>query len=128
MCAGSFTTPNGIVTSPSHPGNYPDNVDCIYTISQPTGTIIMLNILSMDIEYKDPDYYDYDYYYDDEYYNNEYHFYGGHVCNEDYLEIRDGPSKQSPLIDGYCGDGKTLSLPIEIQTNQENAWMRCASS
>ena len=84
----------------------------------------MLNILSMDIEYADPDYYDYDH--DYEYYNDEYHFYGGLICMFDYLEIRDGPSEKSPLIDGYCGNGKTLSLPIEIQTTQENAWMRWA--
>ena len=79
----------------------------------------------MDIEYPDPDDYDYDYYYNHEYYNDEYHFYGGLVCMYDYLEIRDGHLEQSPLIDGYCGNGTTLSLPIRIQTTQENAWIRC---
>ena len=117
-----MTTPNGILTSPSFPSNYPNEADCIYTISQPTGTIIMLNILSMDIEYADPEHYDYDYYYDN--YPYDYQFYGGLVC-EDYLEIRDGSSEQSPLIDGYCGNGRTLTLPIQIQTTQGNAWMRC---
>ena len=42
----------GIITSPSYPGNYPNNADCIYTISQPTGTVILLNFLSMDIEHE----------------------------------------------------------------------------
>ena len=46
------------VTSPEYPENYPDNADCTYTISQPTGTVILLTILSMDIEYYS-DYYDY---------------------------------------------------------------------
>ena len=81
----------------------------------------------MDIVYADPVDYDYDDYYDDKYLKEEYHLYGGLICMYDYLEIRDGASKQSPLIDGYCGDASTLSLPIQIQTTQENAWMRCAN-
>merc|ERR1711879_543538 len=48
-CGGNFTTPQGIITSPSYPDNYPDNADCIYTISQPYGVTILLNFLSMDI-------------------------------------------------------------------------------
>ena len=120
-CGGSFTTPQGIFTSPSYPENYPNNADCIYTISQPTGTVIQLDILSMDIEYADPDYYDYDYYYDNSY--KDYHQYGGVTC-WDYLEIRDGALEQSPHIDGYCGDETVLSLPIVIQTTRNNVWMR----
>ena len=48
---GYFSTTNGTIASPSYPENYPDNADCIYTIWQPTGTVIMLNFVSMDIEY-----------------------------------------------------------------------------
>ena len=121
-CGGSFTTPQGIITSPSYPGHYPDNADCIYTISQPTGTYIHIFITNMDIKYADPEYYDYDDYTDNDYY--DYHQYGGLICNADYLEIRDGASEQSQLIDGYCGDETVLSLPIDIQTTQNNVWMR----
>ena len=96
VCDGSFTTPNGIITSPSHPGNYPDNVDCIYTISQPTGTVIMLNFLSMDIEDL-----------------------GG--CDYgDYLEIRDGSSADSPILDKVCGD----EIPTSIESSLNKLWMR----
>ena len=80
----------------------------------------------MDIDYADPDEYNYDYYYNHFFWRDFLHFYEGFVCIGDYLEIRDGPSEQSPLIGGYCGDETSLSLPIEIQTTQENAWMRCA--
>ena len=72
---GYFSTTNGTITSPSYPDNYPGNADCIYTISQPTGTVILLNFLSMDIE-------------DDS------------TCRHDYLEIRDG----STVLDKLCGN------------------------
>ena len=59
-------------------------------------------------------------------------------CAFDYLEIRDGASVYSPLIDQYCGGGPILSsrnplsmpatklshLFLPIQTTQENAWLR----
>ena len=115
---GYFSTTNGTITSPDYPENYPGNADCIYTIHQPTGTVIMLNILSMDIEYYSEDY---DYYYDNDDY--DYHQYGGVTC-WDYLEIREGALEHSTHIDGYCGDETVLSLPIVIQTTQNNVWMR----
>ena len=74
-CGGSFTSPNGLIYSPSYPENYQNNADCIYTIYLPTGTIILLNFLSMDTE----------------------------RCS-DYLEIRDGPSDGSPLLVELCGN------------------------
>ena len=117
-CGGNFTKPNGILTSPSYPDTYPNNVTCIYIISQRLGTHIKMKILSIDIPYES-DYYDL--YSSDEY---DYHQYGGVTCDDDYLEIRDGASEQSPLIDGYCGDETVLSLPIVIQTTQNYVWMR----
>ena len=120
-CGGNFKNSYGFIFSPSYPENYPDYADCIYTISQSTGTVIRLNILSMDIEYADPDNFNYDYSY--EYYE----YIMSTLCNYEYLEIRDGASKQYPIIDGYCGDEAYLTFPIKIQTTQENAWMRCAS-
>ena len=115
---GYFSTTNGTIISPSYPENYPHNLDCIYTIYQPTGTVILLNILSMDIDYESGYYDDYS---SDDY---DYHQYGGVTCTDDYLEIRDGASEQSPLIDRYCGDETVLSLPIVIQTTRNNVWVR----
>ena len=55
-CGGSFSTPNGIITSPSYPGpvprgvdSYGRGIDCGYTISRPAGTVIVLNFLSMNL-------------------------------------------------------------------------------
>lgn len=48
-CDGYFTTKNGTITSPSYPQNYPKNADCVYMISQPIGTVILLRFYTMDI-------------------------------------------------------------------------------
>ena len=106
FCGGNFTDANGHFSSPSYPNYYPANTDCTYTISQPTGTVILLNFLSMDTEFYDYDYYD-DYVHDyDECY--------------DYLEIRDGPSKDSPLLDKLCGS----DIPAPIQSSLNQLWMK----
>lgn len=96
-CGGTFKTPNGILTSPSYPGDYPYNAECIYTISRPTGTVIVLNFLSMDLAgtctywWCDP-------------------------CDLDYLEIRDGSLDYSPLLHTLCGT--EIPDPIHYSHNQ----------
>ena len=49
-CGQSFTTPHGLLTSPSFPDYYPNNANCHYTITQPFGSGIMLNFISMEIK------------------------------------------------------------------------------
>ena len=93
-CGGHFTTSNGLLNSPSYPENYPPLTECIYTISQPNGTRVNMTILNMDIEK----------------HSN---------CGWDYLEIRDGSSEASPLIDMLCGDSQAF-----LQSNQSNVWIR----
>ena len=99
-CGGYFSTPNGTITSPFYPENYPGNQECFYTISQPSGTAIMLNFLSLNIHDRPwiPNY----------------------NCDHDYLEIRDGPSNDSPLLDKLCG----TEIPAPIQSNQNKMWMK----
>ena len=116
-CGGSFTSPHGHLTSPSYPDAYPNDADCIYIVSMPNGTRINIRVVDMDIEYESDHYY-----YDNDYY--DYHQYGGVTCMYDYLEIRDGTSEQSPLIEAYCGDSTVLSLPIQMQSTGNNVWMR----
>ena len=106
-CGGNFTTPYGFLTSPSYPDPYPEHAKCIYTISRPTGTYISMNLLGMDI------YFEYDWTREDVTCLDRYH-----------LEIRDGDSDQSPVIGWYCGDSTVLSLPIQIESTQNNVWMR----
>ena len=97
-CGGNFTTPHGILTSPSYPDHYPNDVDCIFLISQPNGTVILLNFISIDMEY------------DEEW--------CGGCC--DYLEIRNGPSDDTPHLDKLCGS----EIPAPIQSSQNQLWMK----
>ena len=111
-CGALFTTPHGIFTSPSYPDNYPDNGDCIYTISQANGTVILLNFLSMDMEgyglFRDCDGdIDTETWYSDCQY-------------DDYLEIRDGPSNTSLLLGKLCGS----EIPAPIQSSQNQMWLK----
>ena len=95
-CGHSYTAPNGFLFSPSYPENYPDNADCYYTISQPTGTVILLNFLSMDIQ-----------------------IYSSGYC-PDYLDVRDGASEVSPLLGKLCGS----EIPAPIQSSQNQLLMK----
>ena len=98
-CGGNFTTPHGILTSPSYPDHYPNDVDCIFLISQPNGTVILLNFMSLDID---------SYIWDTN-------------CNyKDSLVIRDGPSVASPPLDTLCGS----EIPASIQSSQNQVWMK----
>ena len=95
---GYFSTTGGFIKSPSYPGNYPNYADCIYAISQPTGTTILLNFLSMDIH--------------DDYWCG--------ICGCDYLEIRDGPSEDAALLHKLCGS----EIPEPIQSTGNHLWMK----
>lgn len=99
-CGGNFSSPNGIIYSNSYPDNYPPNSDCIYRISQPNWTIILVKFISMDIDDWDD--------------------YSCEDSRSDSLEIRDGPSKDSRLFDNLCGN--KISAPI--QTTQNQLFMR----
>ena len=104
QCGGIFATPNGILTSPSYPDNYPSYADCVYTISQPTDTAIVMTFHSMDIEIG--------------FANRVW------TCRWDYLEIRDGISAASPLLGKLCGN----EIPAPIQSSQNQVWMKWGQS
>ena len=95
-CGGSFTTPNGILTSPLYPEKYNAMADCLYNISQPNGTYLNLSVLLFDLYTLFDDW-----------------------CF-DYLEVRDGKFETSPLIGKFCGS----NMPASIQTTQNDVWMR----
>ena len=95
-CGGEFTDANGHMSSPSYPKIYPAYADCIYNISQPTGTVILLNCLYMDMQIEQLG------------------------CTGDYLDIRDGTSGASPLLAKLCGNEN----PTPIMSSQNELLLR----
>ena len=95
-CGGNFTTQNGILTSPSYPGNYPANADCIYIISQPNATCVTISFLSMDVSRK-----------------------GTYT---DFIEMRDGNSENSPLMGRFSGNGS--NIPQSLMSTQNKLRIR----
>ncbi|XP_077863274.1 uncharacterized protein LOC144346275 [Saccoglossus kowalevskii] len=67
-CGGQFTGHSGYIYSPNYPGKYPDDQNCIWTITVEDNHIIQLNILMDNIS----------------------------VC--DFLDIKDGGDVIAPLI------------------------------
>ena len=55
-CGGNFTTKNGLFTSPSFPDKYPNNEDCVWTISRNKGSLIRIVFMSMDVEMTNTDF------------------------------------------------------------------------
>ena len=98
-CGGNYSNQSGVISSPLHPNPYP-TADCVYLISQPTGTYVNISFLTMDIDCQET--------------NSE----------SDFLEIRDGESENSPVIRKLCGNGS--NVPAFISTTQNH--MRIRSS
>ena len=92
-CGGNYTNQSGILTSPLFPNPYPSAADCVYLISQPNGTCVNISFLTMDISCQEI------------------------YSTSDYLEIRDGESKNSPLVEKLCGNGSNIP---QFMTSTQN--------
>ncbi|KAM8967664.1 cubilin [Pelodytes ibericus] len=77
VCNFAYTAATGAFTSPNYPNNYPNDKQCVYTISVEQNNQIMLNFTSFALETSGN-------------------------CNRDYVEIRDGGYETSPLIGRFC--------------------------
>ena len=91
-CGGNYSNKSGILTSPLYPDAYP-TADCVYLISQPNGTLVNISFLTFDVN-----------------------------CHEDFLEVRDGNSEDSPLMGKYCGEKD--QIPAYMQTTQHHLRIR----
>ncbi|NXF98366.1 DMBT1 protein, partial [Eubucco bourcierii] len=74
-CGGLFFTSSGAFQSPLYPSNYPDNADCLWQIQVANNFRIMLTFGSVQLQ-------------------------GG--CQDDYIEVYDGPPNTSPLLGKVC--------------------------
>lgn len=69
-----LTSDKGVITSPYLSTAYPNNVDCVWTITVDDGQdILILDFITFDLEQSEN-------------------------CNADYVEIKDGKDKAAPLI------------------------------
>lgn len=101
-CGRHIIEPNGTLESPGYPNNYPSNADCIWVISAPKGHHIELEFKRFDI-----------------------HKVGG-GCRYDYVEIRDGNSRDSPSLGRHCGKSagetfKTISNHARIRLHSDSS-------
>ena len=96
QCWGNYSDASGVLSSPLHPNPYPDMADCVYLISQPNGTYVNISFLSMDVDCRG--------------------------ISSDFIELRDGNSGDSPLMERFCGNGS--NVPDFIQTTQNNLRIR----
>ena len=80
-CGGDFFIDSGIIESPhflpAAKYTYPVYSDCVWTITTEKRKFVSLHFLFMDVASS-----------------------GG--CLNDYVEVRDGPTPDSPLIGWYC--------------------------
>uniref|UniRef100_A0A8C5PBH1 Cubilin n=1 Tax=Leptobrachium leishanense TaxID=445787 RepID=A0A8C5PBH1_9ANUR len=80
--------PPGYITSPNYPGNYPRNVECIWTIIVPNGEAVQLT------------------------FEDQFHIQSSQSCNSNYLEIRDGADLSGRLLAKLCGS----TLPVTYKS------------
>ena len=78
----NFLFSTGVVTSPNHPGLYPDNLDKTQTLQVETGKILRLEFTHFAV-------------------------YWGSTCQFDYVKITDGDG--TILMDNSCGDSSDPS-------------------
>ena len=97
-CGGGYYSGNRTITSPNYPGNYPTGTECIYSIYQPVGNVIMLNFLDIEIES----------------HSTNPNCHAEFAIRLDNLEIRDGLTLTSPLLRFVCG----TEIPAPIQSSQ----------
>ncbi|XP_070842448.1 cubilin [Chaetodon trifascialis] len=89
-CSRIYEQEYGYLKSPGWPDIYPHNIDCTIILKAPQNSYISVFFNNFDVE-------------------------SHSNCEFDYLEIRNGSTVDSPLIDRICGS--TLPSPIFSQFN-----------
>ncbi|KAL5273336.1 hypothetical protein ACFFRR_000221 [Megaselia abdita] len=97
-CGGNLTQPSGLIETPFFPTEYPESIFCEWVITGPTGHQIELKVLNFSIEVS-------------------------YSCQDDNLEIHNGPSRESPLIGKFCGN----EIPKVIPSFTNHLYLRFKS-
>lgn len=99
-CGGKLLQDSGFIRSPRYPYNYPGLSDCTWIIEVNPRQQIRLNVTKFELEG------------------------GTNNCPFDYLEIRNGPVADSPLVGKFCN--KDLQGMILI-SHSNYLWLRFVS-
>ncbi|CAL1528874.1 unnamed protein product [Lymnaea stagnalis] len=98
ICGGEITKEDGFLSSPNYPDDYRPQKNCVWKITVEEGLHVALKFQSFDIENHDG-------------------------CVYDYLEVRDGPTEQSPLVGKYCG----YRIPEDIKSSGRHLYVKFSS-
>ncbi|XP_073088731.1 tolloid-like protein 1 isoform X4 [Manis javanica] len=98
-CGETLQESNGNLSSPGFPNGYPSYTHCIWRVSVTPGEKIVLNFTTMDL-------------------------YKSSLCWYDYIEVRDGHWRKSPLLGRFCGD----KLPEALTSTDSRMWIEFRSS
>jgi hypothetical protein len=82
------------IVSPNNPDKYPPNSNCAWEVHAPPGYKIGLELNEFEVEHHES-------------------------CTYDYLEVRDGATKSSPLIKKWCG----FKAPDPIKSTGEKLFI-----
>uniref|UniRef100_A0A5S6Q849 CUB domain-containing protein n=1 Tax=Trichuris muris TaxID=70415 RepID=A0A5S6Q849_TRIMR len=91
----SSQTSHGSIRSPTYPGKYPGNMQCIYQMIGEPGERIRLEFEDFDV------------------------YFGGDHCPYDSLTIYDGDSHYAPIVHKVCG----LQQSLELYSENENLYL-----
>ncbi|XP_053569959.1 cubilin [Bombina bombina] len=97
VCDAELMGDSGIFTSPNYPNSYPNNRECIYTITVETNKQIALNFTTFALN-------------------------SFSSCDRDYVEIRDGGYRISPLLGTFCSE-----KPPAIISHSNKLWIKFKS-
>ncbi|XP_069702500.1 protein tolkin [Periplaneta americana] len=98
VCGGHLEMGEGHLESPNYPEDYQANKECVWKLSVPQDYQVALKFESFEVENHDS-------------------------CVYDYLEVRDGPSLESPLIGVYCG----YKIPHDIRSTGSHLLVKFVS-
>ncbi|XP_039203387.1 tolloid-like protein 1 isoform X4 [Crotalus tigris] len=98
-CGETLQESTGNFSSPGFPNGYPSYTHCIWRISVTAGEKIVLNFTTMDL-------------------------YKSSLCWYDYIEVRDGYWRKSPLLGRFCGD----KLSNILTSSESRMWIEFRSS
>lgn len=110
VCTVRTNQTSGVITSPNYPDNYPNYMDCLWTIELHPAMLIPLECDGIAIEKEDG-------------------------CPFDFMEILAGVSLDSSALGRYCGnlnhsltferDGN-ISIRFVSDSDKENKGFRCS--